>query len=102
MAFPALYDRIYSLREETGNWRGLERHYPFRQGELLEVRGKQLGELQVYDHRLERAVYVRESEARIIATTEADAPQLLAVLRFLQRHTAKVWGASPRNLAAAV
>jgi hypothetical protein len=54
------------------------------QGELLEVRGRHLGQLQVYDHRLERAGYIRESEARIVGTTEADAPQLLAVLRFLR------------------
>jgi hypothetical protein len=59
-------------------------HAQLWQGELLEVRGKHFGQLQVYDHRLERAGYVRENEARIIGTTEADAPQLLAVLRFLR------------------
>ncbi len=59
-------------------------HAQLWQGELLEVRGKRVGQLQVYDHRLERAGYIRESEARIIGTTEADAPQLLAVLRFLR------------------
>jgi hypothetical protein len=59
-------------------------HAQLWQGELLEVRGKHLGQLQVYDHRLERAGYVRENEARVIGTTEADAPQLLAVLRFLR------------------
>jgi hypothetical protein len=59
-------------------------HAQLWQGELLEVRGRQSGQLQVYDHRLERAGYIRESEARIIGTTEADAPPLLAVLRFLR------------------
>lgn len=59
-------------------------HAQLWQGELLEVRARQQGQLQVYDHRLERAGYVRESEARIVGTTEADAPQLLAVLRFLR------------------
>jgi hypothetical protein len=59
-------------------------HAQLWQGELLEVRGRHLGQLQVYDHRLERAGYIRESEARIIGTTEADTPQLLAVLRFLR------------------
>jgi hypothetical protein len=59
-------------------------HAQLWQGELLEVRGKHLGQLQVYDHRLERAGYIRESDARIIGTTETDAPQLLAVLRFLR------------------
>ena len=59
-------------------------HAQLWQGELVEVRGRHLGQLQVYDHRLERAGYIRESEARIVGTTEADAPQLLAVLRFLR------------------
>jgi hypothetical protein len=59
-------------------------HAQLWQGELLEVRGRHLGQLQVYDHRLERAGYIRESEARIVGTAEADAPQLLAVLRFLR------------------
>ena len=59
-------------------------HAQLWQGELLEVRGRQSGQLQVYDHRLERAGYIRESEARIVGTTEADAPPLLAVLRFLR------------------
>jgi hypothetical protein len=59
-------------------------HAQLWQGELLEVRGRRLGQLQVYDHRLERAGYVRESEARVLGTGEADAPQLLAVLRFLR------------------
>jgi hypothetical protein len=59
-------------------------HAQLWQGELLEVRDRHAGELQVYDHRLERAGYIRESEARIVGTTEADAPPLLAVLRFVR------------------
>jgi hypothetical protein len=59
-------------------------HAQLWQGELLEVRGRHPGQLQVYDHRLERAGYIRENEARIVGTTQADAPQLLAVLRFLR------------------
>ena len=59
-------------------------HAQLWQGELLEVRGRNLGQLQVYDQRLERAGYVRESEARVVGTAEADAPQLLSVLRFLR------------------
>src|ERR1700739_3834903 len=59
-------------------------HAQLWQGELLEVRGSHLGQLQVYDHRLERAGYIREGEARIVDTSEADAPQLLAVMRFLR------------------
>jgi hypothetical protein len=59
-------------------------HAQLWQGELLEVRGRSLGQLQVYDHRLERAGYIRENEARIIGTSAADAPGLLAVMRFLR------------------
>ncbi|MCD2341019.1 hypothetical protein LRH25_11760 [Ideonella azotifigens] len=54
------------------------------QGDLLEVRGEKLDYLQVYDHRRERAGYVRASSVRRIGTTEADAPELLAVLRFVR------------------
>jgi hypothetical protein len=59
-------------------------HAQLWQGELLEVRERHAGQVQVYDHRLERAGYVRESELRTLGTSEADAPQLLAVLRFLR------------------
>ena len=54
------------------------------QGELLEVRGSRLDYLQVYDHRIERAGYIRASQARQLDLNEAQAPQLLAVLRFLK------------------
>jgi len=59
-------------------------HAQLWQGELIEVRGHHLGQLQVYDHRLERAGYIRENEARLLDTSEAEAPQLLAVMRFLR------------------
>lgn len=59
-------------------------HAQLWQGELVEVRGQVQGQLQVYDHRLERAGYIRDTDARIVATNEADAPGLLAVLRFLR------------------
>jgi hypothetical protein len=64
--------------------RGATVHAQLWQGELVEVRGRQSGQLQVYDHRLERAGYLRESEARVVGTTQADAPGLLAVLRFVR------------------
>jgi hypothetical protein len=54
------------------------------QGDLLEVRGEKLDHLQVYDHRRERAGYVRASQLRRITLDEAQAPQLLSVLRFLR------------------
>jgi hypothetical protein len=59
-------------------------HAQLWQGELVEVRGRHAGQLQVYDHRLERAGYIREADAHIVGTGAADAPELLAVLRFLR------------------
>ncbi|MEW6704765.1 MAG: hypothetical protein AB1430_07940 [Pseudomonadota bacterium] len=54
------------------------------QGDLLEVRGERLDHLQVYDHRRERAGYVRAMQVRRLTLTPGEAPQLLAVLRFLR------------------
>lgn len=59
-------------------------HATLLAGELLEVRGTRLDHLQVYDHRIERAGYVRASQVKRIGTTEADARELLAVLRFVR------------------
>jgi len=59
-------------------------HAQLWQGELVEVRGRHQGQLQIYDHRLERAGYIGETEAHIVGTSETDAPELLAVLRFLR------------------
>ncbi len=59
-------------------------HAQLWQGDLLEVRGHRLDHTQVYDHRRERAGYVRASQVRALGTTPAEAPQLLAVLRFLR------------------
>src|SRR6185437_10210821 len=39
--------------------------------------------LQVYDYRRERGGYVRASQVRRLALTPQEAPELLAVLRFL-------------------
>jgi hypothetical protein len=54
------------------------------QGEMLEVRGERLDYLQVYDHRRERGGFVRASQLRRTALAPAEAPELLALLRFLQ------------------
>ncbi|MFK2931085.1 hypothetical protein ISP14_09800 [Dyella agri] len=54
------------------------------QGENLEVRGRTLDYLQVYDHRIERAGFVRASRVRIVSMQPGDAPELLAVVRFLR------------------
>jgi hypothetical protein len=52
-------------------------------GDVVELRGEGAGYLKVYDHRHERGGYVRGEATRPLALTEADAPALLAVLRFL-------------------
>ena len=54
------------------------------QGDSLEVRGRRMDWLQVYDHRRERAGYVRASQARVLSLQAEDAPALLAVVRFLR------------------
>jgi hypothetical protein len=58
-------------------------HTLLAQGETLEVRGERLEYLQVYDYRRERGGYVRASQVRRLALTPEEAPELLAVLRFL-------------------
>ncbi|WEN13960.1 hypothetical protein PY254_12000 [Rhodanobacter sp. AS-Z3] len=59
-------------------------HAVLWQGENLEVRGRSLDYLQVYDHRIERAGFVRASAVHIISTQPDDAAELLAVARFLR------------------
>ena len=54
------------------------------QGDVLEVRDERAGYLKVYNYRRERGGYVRADMVRAVGLTEADAPQLLAVLRFLR------------------
>jgi hypothetical protein len=54
------------------------------QGDVLEVRGEQAGYLKVYDYRHERGGYLRGDAARPVELSEAAAPELLAVLRFLR------------------
>jgi len=54
------------------------------QGELLEVRGERMDYLQVYDHKRERAGFIKASQVRRTALTPAEAPELLAVLRFVR------------------
>lgn len=55
-----------------------------RQGDTLEVRGVRMDFLQVYDHRRERAGFVRATQVRALSTNPEDAPDLLAVVRFLR------------------
>lgn len=53
-------------------------------GDLLEVRSERLDYLQVWDHRRERGGFVAASLVQPIRFNAEDAPQLLAVLRFLR------------------
>jgi len=54
------------------------------QGDALEVRGRRLDYVQVYDHRRERAGFVRAAQVRVLSLQPQDAPELLAVVRFLR------------------
>ena len=54
------------------------------QGDALEIRGEKGDFLQVYDHRRERAGYVRATQVRIQSLAPEGAPELLAVVRFLR------------------
>jgi hypothetical protein len=54
------------------------------QGDSLEVRGERMDYLQVYDHRRERGGYIRASQVRALPAKAADAPELMAVMRFLR------------------
>jgi hypothetical protein len=71
-----------ALRAAPGG--GAAQHAQLAAGDLLEVRGERLDFLQVYDHRRERAGYVRAAQVRAVTSSEADAPQLMAVVRFLR------------------
>jgi hypothetical protein len=54
------------------------------QGDSLEIRGQKGDYLQVYDHRRERAGYVRATQVRSQSLAPEAAPELLSVLRFLR------------------
>lgn len=54
------------------------------QGDSLEIRGEKLDYLQVYDHRRERAGYIRAAHVRKVSLAPAEAGELLAVVRFLK------------------
>ncbi len=54
------------------------------QGDVLEIRGERAGYLQVYNYRRERGGYLRSDLVRPLGLTDRDAPDLLAVLRFLR------------------
>ncbi|MDR2091834.1 MAG: hypothetical protein LBP58_00710 [Azoarcus sp.] len=60
------------------------RHAVLTQGDQLEVRGAKGDYLQVYDHRRERAGYIRATQAGLYGLTPEEAPRLRAVLEFLK------------------
>lgn len=59
-------------------------HTVLWQGDSLEIRGANGDYLKVYDHRRERAGYIRASLVRPQSLTRENAPELLAVVRFLR------------------
>ncbi len=59
-------------------------HAALTQGDLLEVRGQRLAYLQVYDHRRERAGYVKATSVRSVDLDPAQMPHFLSVVRFLR------------------
>jgi len=54
------------------------------QGDSLEIRGEKGDFLQVYDHRRERAGYIRATQVRVQSLKPEGAPELLSVVRFLK------------------
>jgi hypothetical protein len=59
-------------------------HAALTQGDLLEVRGTRLDYLQVYDHRRERAGFVKASSVRTIHLDTTQSSHFLSVVRFLK------------------
>jgi hypothetical protein len=54
------------------------------QGELVEIRDERAGYLRVYDYHRERGGFLKAEAVRVIGLTEADAPALLTLVRFLR------------------
>lgn len=54
------------------------------QGDSLEIRGEKGDFLQVYDHRRERAGYIKATQVRVQSLKPEGAPELLSVVRFLK------------------
>jgi hypothetical protein len=54
------------------------------QGDSLEIRGERMDYLQVYDHRRERAGFIKANQVRLVRMDPDDAPDSFAVIRFLR------------------
>ncbi len=70
---------------------------PLVQGELVELRADKLDFVQVWEPRRERGGYLRAAQVRPLGMAAADAPELLALLRFLRDRP----GAEPLGLGVA-
>lgn len=53
-------------------------------GEMVEVRAERMDYLQVYDYKRERGGFVRASEVRRVTLAAEEAPELLAIVRFVR------------------
>lgn len=54
------------------------------QGDSLEIRGERKDYLQVYDHRRERAGFIKASQVRLLSLENEHAEDSLAIIRFLR------------------
>lgn len=54
------------------------------QGDSLEIRGERMDYLQVYDHRRERAGFIKASQVRLVRTEADGAAESMSVIRFLR------------------
>jgi len=59
-------------------------HAVLWQGETVEVRAERRDYLQVYDVRRERGGYVHASRVHRVRLAEADAPELMSIVRFVR------------------
>lgn len=60
------------------------RHAMLWSGDTVEVRGESVDYLQVYDHRRERAGFVRSADVRRLSMQPENASELLAITEFLR------------------
>jgi len=54
------------------------------QGEMVEIRSERLDYLQVYDYGRERGGFVRANQVRRLTLAAEEAPELLAIIRFVR------------------
>jgi hypothetical protein len=59
-------------------------HAQLSAGDMIEVRGERLDYLQVYDHRRERAGFVKTSQVKRVKLSTDEAPELLHAIRFVR------------------